>query len=109
MFGYCRQHRRLLRSPQLLRRRLSGQRCTPDQEHEHSVLGRDADHAGAVRGIVHDRSASGQTVFVEPLETIEQNNELVRVMEEELAEIHRILAEMTRRVAEQGGVGARAE
>jgi DNA mismatch repair protein MutS2 len=53
-----------------------------------------------VQGVVHGASSSGQTVFVEPLETIEQNNELVRLMEEEQAEIHRILAEMTRRVAE---------
>ena len=53
-----------------------------------------------VQGVVHGASSSGQTVFVEPLETIEQNNELVRLMEDELAEIHRILAEMTRRIAE---------
>ncbi len=48
-----------------------------------------------ISGVVHGASSSGQTVFVEPLETIEQNNELVRLLEEELAEIHRILAEMT--------------
>jgi DNA mismatch repair protein MutS2 len=48
-----------------------------------------------VQGVVHGASSSGQTVFVEPLETIEQNNELVRLLEEELAEIHRILLEMT--------------
>src|SRR6266852_1353131 len=48
-----------------------------------------------VQGVVHGASSSGQTVFVEPLETIEQNNELVRLLEEELAEVHRILAEMT--------------
>jgi len=53
-----------------------------------------------VQGVVHGASSSGQTVFVEPLETIEQNNELVRLMEEEQAEIHRILIEMTRRIAE---------
>ena len=53
-----------------------------------------------VQGVVHGASSSGQTVFVEPLETIEQNNELVRLMEEEQAEIHRILAEMTRRIAD---------
>lgn len=53
-----------------------------------------------VSGVVHGASSSGQTVFVEPMETIEQNNELVRLLEEELAEVHRILAEMTRRVAE---------
>jgi DNA mismatch repair protein MutS2 len=54
-----------------------------------------------VQGVVHGASSSGQTVFVEPLETIEQNNELVRLMDEELAEIHRILLEMTRRIGEQ--------
>ena len=54
-----------------------------------------------VQGVVHGASSSGQTVFVEPLETIEQNNELVRLLDEELAEIHRILLEMTRRIAEQ--------
>ena len=53
-----------------------------------------------VQGVVHGASSSGQTVFVEPLETIEQNNELVRLLEEELAEIHRILLEMTRRIGE---------
>src|SRR5205085_4897570 len=36
-----------------------------------------------VNGVVHGISASGQTVFVEPLETIEQNNELVRLLEQE--------------------------
>ena len=53
-----------------------------------------------VQGVVHGTSSSGQTVFVEPLETIEQNNELVRLLDEELAEIHRILVEMTRRIGE---------
>jgi len=54
-----------------------------------------------VQGVVHGASSSGQTVFVEPLETIEQNNELVRMLEEEQAEIHRILLEMTARIREQ--------
>jgi DNA mismatch repair protein MutS2 len=53
-----------------------------------------------VQGVVHGVSSSGQTVFVEPLETIEQNNELVRLLEEEQTEIHRILLEMTRRIGE---------
>jgi len=39
-------------------------------------------------------------VFVEPIETIEQNNDLVRLLDEEQAEIHRILLEMTRRIGE---------
>ncbi len=54
-----------------------------------------------VNGVIHGASSSGQTVFVEPLETIDQNNDLVRLLEEEQAEIHRILLEMTRRVAER--------
>lgn len=53
-----------------------------------------------VQGVVHGASSSGQTVFVEPLETIEQNNELVRLLDEEQEEIHRILLEMTRRIGE---------
>jgi DNA mismatch repair protein MutS2 len=54
-----------------------------------------------VQGVVHGASSSGQTVFVEPLETIEQNNELVRLLEDELAEVRRILLEMTRRIGER--------
>ena len=54
-----------------------------------------------VQGVVHGASSSGQTVFVEPLETIEQNNELVRLLDEEQAETHRILLEMARRIGEE--------
>ena len=53
-----------------------------------------------VQGVVHGASSSGQTVFVEPLETIEQNNELVRLLDEEQAEVHRVLLEMTRHIGE---------
>jgi DNA mismatch repair protein MutS2 len=53
-----------------------------------------------VQGVVHGASSSGQTVFVEPLETIEQNNELVRQLDEEQAEVHRVLLEMTRQIGE---------
>ena len=57
-----------------------------------------------VSGVVHGVSSSGQTVYVEPLETIEQNNELVRLLEEEQAEIHRIFVALTRQV---GGYASR--
>ncbi len=56
-----------------------------------------------VQGVVHGASSSGQTVFVEPLETIEQNNELVRLLDEEQVEIHRVLLEMTRQIGENAG------
>jgi len=55
-----------------------------------------------VPGVIHGSSSSGQTVFVEPLETIEQNNELVRLLDEEQSEIHRILVAMTRAIGLQG-------
>jgi DNA mismatch repair protein MutS2 len=51
-----------------------------------------------VSGVVHGASSSGQTVYVEPLETIDLNNELVRLFEEEQAEIHRIFVTLTRQV-----------
>jgi len=56
-----------------------------------------------VQGVVHGASSSGQTVFVEPLETIEQNNELVRLLDEEQAEVHRILVDMTSRIGRHTG------
>jgi DNA mismatch repair protein MutS2 len=52
-------------------------------------------------GVIHGSSSSGQTVFLEPMETIEQNNELTRLLDEEQAEVHRILVAMTRAVAQQ--------
>ena len=48
-----------------------------------------------VYGVIHGASGSGHTLFVEPLETIDLNNELVRLREEELREVHRILRELT--------------
>ncbi len=54
-----------------------------------------------VGGVIHGSSSSGQTVFVEPMETIEHNNELARLLDEEQSEIHRILVAMTRAIAAQ--------
>ncbi|MGB6384789.1 MAG: endonuclease MutS2 [Terriglobales bacterium] len=67
---------------------------------ERFVIPVKVDQKRRVQGVVHGASSSGQTVFVEPLETIEQNNELVRLLDEEQAEIHRILLEMTRQIGE---------
>ncbi len=53
-----------------------------------------------VDGVIHGSSGSGQTVFVEPLETIQLNNELVRLHEEELREVHRILREFSGKLRE---------
>lgn len=52
-------------------------------------------------GVVHAASGSGHTLFLEPLETIELNNDLVRLNDDEMREIHRILAELTERLRTQ--------
>jgi len=57
-----------------------------------------SEHRRNVQGVVHGASATGQTVFVEPFETVEINNQLVQLAEEEAAEILRILAELTERL-----------
>lgn len=51
-----------------------------------------------VPGIIHGSSSTGATVFVEPLEIVEANNELVTLREEEDAEIRAILLEMGERL-----------
>ena len=50
-----------------------------------------ADHRGRVQGVAHGYSSSGATAFVEPLETIDANNELQGLHESETREIARIL------------------
>ncbi len=68
---------------------------------ERFVIPVKAEFKRKVGGVIHGSSSSGQTVFIEPLETIEHNNELVRLLDEEQAEVHRILVAMTRAVAAQ--------
>ena len=68
---------------------------------ERFVIPIKAEFKRKVPGVIHGSSSTGSTVFVEPLETIEQNNELVRLLDEEQAEIHRILVVMTAALAAQ--------
>ena len=73
------------------------------QRNERYVIPVRASERRNLEGVVHAASATGQTLFVEPLETIEINNRLVQLREEEAAEIARILEELTARlVAERG-------
>ncbi|MGA9995051.1 MAG: endonuclease MutS2 [Pyrinomonadaceae bacterium] len=81
-----------------------------------------SDHRGRIKGVAHGFSSSGATMFVEPLETIDANNELQALRETEEREVYRILstlAEELRRelpaleaaaqaVAELDFVGAKA-
>jgi DNA mismatch repair protein MutS2 len=57
-----------------------------------------AEQRRTVPGVVHGASATGQTVFLEPLETVEANNQLVQLAEDEAAEIFRILRELTEKL-----------
>lgn len=57
-----------------------------------------AEQRRGVQGIVHGASGTGQTVFVEPFETVDANNQLVQFSEEEAAEIFRILRGLTERL-----------
>jgi len=69
-----------------------------------------AEHRRSVPGVVHGASATGQTVFMEPFETVEANNQLVQFAEDEAAEILRILRELTDRLqAVRGPLRAAAD
>ncbi len=98
-----RQQRSIEESLRSALRRLSGEGSTQDDvitiRGDRFVIPVRSELKRRVSGVVHGASSSGQTVYVEPLETIEQNNELVRLIEEEQAEIHRIFIALTRQVS----------
>lgn len=69
-----------------------------------------AEQRRSVPGVVHGASGTGQTVFMEPFETVEANNQLVQLGEDEAAEIVRILRELTEKLqAIRGPLLAAAE
>ena len=59
-----------------------------------------ADHKAAVPGLVHDVSASGMTLFVEPMAAVKANNELRELAAREKLEIERVLGELSAACAE---------
>ncbi len=60
------------------------------------------DSMGAVRGIVHAHSSSGNTAFVEPMSLVELNNRLEGLLADEEAEVERILRALSHRCAAEG-------
>ncbi len=59
-----------------------------------------ADHSGRLKGFVHDVSASGQTLYVEPAATLESNNRVQTLVHKIEREEERILAHLTAGVRE---------
>jgi DNA mismatch repair protein MutS2 len=57
-----------------------------------------SDHQARIKGVAHGSSSSGATVFIEPLETIEANNELQNLREAEQREIAEILFKLSERL-----------
>lgn len=69
--------------------------------HGRYVLPLRAEARTRLKGIVHDRSQSGQTLFVEPAESVEANNDLVQLAREEEQETTRILSALTDQIRER--------
>jgi Mismatch repair ATPase (MutS family) len=62
-----------------------------------------AEHRGGIPGIVHGTSTSGASLFLEPLSTVEINNDIVALEEQEAEEVRRILLALTDAFRRRGG------
>ena len=67
--------------------------------HGRYVIPIKAEHKGKIKGIIHDSSSSGATLFIEPLDTVELNNKWRELQIDEEKEIRRILSALTEEVA----------
>lgn len=63
------------------------------------VLPIKAEHKRHIRGFIHSESATGQTIYIEPEETLELNNDIISLTFSEKREIERILKEITARIS----------
>jgi DNA mismatch repair protein MutS2 len=71
----------------------------PSQRNGRLVIALKHQFKGRIRGIVHEVSASGQTLFIEPEDIVEKNNQLVVEQRHYDAEVRRILRELTVKIA----------
>jgi DNA mismatch repair protein MutS2 len=81
------EYRRMLQSP------------IPSQRDGRAVLAVKANFRGRIRGIVHEVSSSGQTVFIEPLDAVEKNNDILIEKRNLDAEKKKILRELTEKIS----------
>ncbi|MGA2976017.1 MAG: hypothetical protein ABSF77_11970 [Spirochaetia bacterium] len=79
------------------------QTTTPTQRDGRIVLPLKAQYKGRVKGIVHEMSASGSTLFIEPLEVVEKNNAIVQEENLYRIEVRRILKDLTAAVSARAG------
>jgi DNA mismatch repair protein MutS2 len=88
-----------------LLRRLGAEKVLQDSvvtiRNERFVIPVRAEEKRRVPGVVHGSSSSGATVYLEPLETLPLNNELVELQDREFAEVQRILGEFSARLRQQ--------
>jgi len=86
---YCANddYKRMLQSP------------LPSQRDGRAVLAVKVNYRGRIPGILHEVSSSGQTVFVEPLDVVEKNNDILLEKRNLDAEIHKILRELTENIS----------
>jgi DNA mismatch repair protein MutS2 len=80
------EYKRMLQSP------------LPSQRDGRTVLAVKANYRGRISGIVHEVSSSGQTVFIEPLDVVEKNNDILMEKRNLDAETQKILRELTEKI-----------
>jgi len=80
------EYKRMLQSP------------LPSQRDGRTVLAVKANYRGRISGIVHELSSSGQTVFIEPLDVVEKNNDILLEKRNLDAEVQKILRELTEKI-----------
>ena len=75
----------------------------PSQRDGRTVIAVKANFRGRIKGIVHEVSSSGQTVFMEPLDVVDKNNDILMEKKNLDSEIQKILRELTEKISAFSG------